>query len=152
MGNWVRTTRTTKSIMKTSGLLILILATLISCDFFGDRVDKEELPGRYVFQIWGKDTLDVYSNGTYTYYKWWDGRKLQNSGTWTYNSSRGAVDFDNFSFLTDSISFADSTFLPRGRWTTRIKTEDDEIHFVYASDIYKGYFLKVDSVDSKKKD
>ena len=94
----------------------------------------------------------MYSNGTYKYYKWWDGIKLQNTGTWTYNSSKGAVDFDNFSFLTDSISFADSTFLPRGRWTTRIKTEDDEIHFVYASDIYKGYFLKVDSVDNKKID
>jgi hypothetical protein len=62
----------------------------------------------------------------------------------------GEVDFDNFSFLTDSVSLADSTFLPRGSWITRIKTEDDEIRFVYASDVYKGYFLKVDSVDSKK--
>jgi hypothetical protein len=62
----------------------------------------------------------------------------------------GAVDFDNFSFLTDSISIADSTFLPRGRWITRIKIKDDEIRFVYASDVYKGYFLKVDSVDNKK--
>ena len=37
--------------MKTYGLLFLALTTLISCEFFGDRVDKEKLPGRYVFQI-----------------------------------------------------------------------------------------------------
>lgn len=126
--------------------------TLISCDFFGDRVDKEKLPGRYVFQTWDNDTLDVYADGTYSYYTWWDGRKLQNSGTWTYNSNRGSVDFDNFSFMTDSISIADSTFLPRGTWMTRIKTKGDEIRFVYASDVYKAYFLKVDSVDNKKID
>jgi hypothetical protein len=138
--------------MKTYGLLFLALTTLISCEFFGDKVDKEKLPGRYVFQIDNRDTLDVYSNGTYSYYKWWDGRKLKNSGTWTYNSSMGEVDFDNFSFLTDSISIADSTFLPSGRWSTKIKTENDEIRFVYASDVYKGYFLKVDSVDNKKID
>lgn len=138
--------------MKTNGLLILILATLISCDFFGDRVDKEKLPGRYVFQTWGKDTLDVYADGTYSYYKWWDGRKLENSGTWAYDSNMGEIDFDNFSFLTDSITIADSTFLPHGHWITRIKTEDDEIRFVYASDVYKAYFLKVDSVDHKKID
>jgi len=138
--------------MKTNGLLFLTLTTLISCEFFGDRVDKEKLPGRYVFQIDNIDTLDVYSNGTYIYYKWWYGRKLQNSGTWTYNSNMGEVDFDNFSFLTDTISIADSTFLPRGRWTTRIKKKDDEIRFVYASDVYKGYFLRVDSVDNRKTD
>src|SRR5687767_7225456 len=98
--------------MTKTVFLFLTLTTFISCSFFGDRVDKEKLPGRYVFQIDNGDTLDVYSNGTYSYYKWWDGRKLQNSGTWTYKSSTGEVDFDNFSFLTDSIGIADSTFLP----------------------------------------
>jgi|GEM_PF-4145308 len=136
--------------MKTNGLLILTLTTLISCEFFGDRVEEKKLPGRYVFQTWGKDTLDVYSDGTYSYYKWWNGRKLENSGTWTYKSNMGEVDFDNFSFLTDSISLGDSTFLPKGSWITRIKTSGDEIRFVYASDVYNAYFLKVDSVDKKK--
>ena len=136
--------------MKTKGLLFLTLATLVSCEFFGDRVDKEKLPGRYVFQIDNRDTLDVYSDGTYSYYKWWSGRKLENSGTWNYNSTMGEVDFENFSFLTDSISLGDSTFLPKGSWITKIKTADNEIRFVYASDVYKGYFLKVDSVDTRK--
>ena len=66
--------------MKTKGLLIITLATLISCWFFGDKVDKEKLPGRYVFQIWGKDTLDVYSNGTYSYHKWWYGKNFKTLG------------------------------------------------------------------------
>ena len=138
--------------MKTNGLITLTLVTLTSCGFIGNRVDKEKLPGRYVFQTWANDTLDVYSNGTYSYYKWWDGRKLENSGTWTYNRNMGEVEFNNFSLLTDSITFADSTFLPGGHWITKIQTEDDEIRFVYASDVYKAYFLKVDSIDNKKID
>lgn len=133
-------------------LLFLTLTTFISCSFMGDRVDKEKLPGTYVFQIDNNDTLAVYADGTYSFYKWRHGRKLQNSGTWTYNSSMGEVHFNNFSFLTDFISIADSTFLPRGSWITRIKTEDDAIRFVYASDVYKGYFLKVDSVHKQKID
>lgn len=137
--------------MKIKGLLFITLATLISCGFFGDKVDKEKIPGRYVFQIWGKDTLDVYSNGMYSYYRWWYGKRLQNSGTWTYDPNVGAVDFHNFSFLTDSISIADLTFLPYGHWITRVKIVDDEIRFVYASDIYKGYFLKVDSINTTSK-
>jgi hypothetical protein len=34
--------------MKIKGLLFITLATLISCGFFGDKVDKEEISGRYV--------------------------------------------------------------------------------------------------------
>ena len=136
--------------MKINGLLILTLAILISCGFFGDRVDNGKLPGRYVFQTWTKDTLDVYADGTYSHYKWWNGRKLENSGNWTYNSTMGEVDFDNFSFLTDSITIVDSTFISHGRWIARIKTENDEIRFVYALDVYKAYFLKVDSLTTKR--
>lgn len=138
--------------MKTKALLFLTLTTLISCSFFGDRVDRGKLPGKYVFQIDNKDTLDVYSNGAYSYSKWRYGKKIKNSGTWIYNSNMGEVEFENFSFLTDTISISDSTFLPRGSWITRIETKDDEIRLVYASDVYKGYFLKVDSVDNKKID
>src|SRR5688572_19708404 len=99
--------------MKTKRFLFLTLTILTSCEFFGDRIDLEKLPGRYVFQIDNGDTLDVYSDGTYSYYKWWSGRKLENSGTWKYNSTMGEVDFDNFSFLTDSIFLGDSTFLSK---------------------------------------
>lgn len=134
--------------MKTKALLFLTLTIFISCEFFGDRVDKEKLPGRYVFQIDNGDTLDVYSNGTYSYYTWSYGKKLQNSGTWTHNSGMGEVDFQDFSFLTNSTNIGDSTFVPRGTWITRIETKENQIRFIYASDVYKGYFLKVDTVDN----
>jgi hypothetical protein len=130
------------------GLLLLTLTTLISCTYSdkGDVVDKDDLIGKYVFQVDHHDTIDVNSNGTYSYYKWWHGRKLENSGTWNYDSSNGRVDFKNFSFLTDTMNIGDSTFVPRGSWNTRIKTEDNELRFIYATDIYKGYFLRVDTV------
>lgn len=128
--------------------LLLLSLMLTSCSLHGDSVNEKALPGRYVFQIAISDTLDVFSNGTYSYTKWWHGKKLQNSGTWTYNPSKRVVQFEDFSFLTDSVSMADSTFVPKGNWNTRVETEDDEIRFVYASDVYKSYFLKVASLDS----
>jgi hypothetical protein len=132
------------------GFLFLALMTFISCSFFRDKVDKEELPGRYVFQIDNNDTLNVYTDGTYSFYKTSSGRKLQNSGRWTYNSNVGEMNFNNFSFLTHSISIGDSTFFPRGSWITRVEKDDDEIRFIYASDVYNGYFLKIDLVNVKK--
>lgn len=116
----------------------------------GDFVDRDKLTGRYVYQSNNQDTIDVNSDGTYTNYTWWDGRKLENSGTWIYDSLNGRVDFNNFSFLLDTIDVGDSTFLPRGHRNTRIQREENEVRFIYATDIYKGYFLRVDSVGRKK--
>ena len=140
--------------MKINGLLFLLLTTIIACTHSGkgDFPDKERLTGRYVYQSNSQDTIDVNSDGTYTNYTWWDNRKLENSGTWFYDSLNGRVDFDNFSFLLDTMDIADSTFVPRGHWNARIEIKENEIRFIYATDIYKGYFLRVDSVDRKKID
>jgi hypothetical protein len=137
--------RVTANTMK-GRLLVLMIVTLSSCQFVGDRVDTNKLPGRYLFKAGGQDTLDVYPDGTYLYYRWWNGKKLKNAGTWTHNVGMGMVDFKNFSFLTDSMRIADSTFLPRGTWSTRIRTSNNDIRFVYASDVDRAYFLRVDSV------
>ena len=134
--------------MKTH--LILLLISLSACT--GDLVRKERLTGRYVFQINNQDTIDVNSDDTYVNYKWWGGKRLENSGTWIYDSINGAVVFQKFSFLTDTIEFRDSTFARIGNWVTRIELKDNEIHFIYATDISKGYFLQVDAVDRKKSD
>lgn len=104
-------------------------------------VDKERLTSRYVYQENNQDTIDVNSDGTYSNYTWTNGKKLKNSGTWAYDSLEGRVIFSNFSFLLDSIG--------HGLWRTRIKTEDDEIRLVYAREIYKAYFLRVDSLDRR---
>jgi len=123
--------------MKTH--LILLLASFSACT--GDVVRKEQLTGRYVFQIDNQDTLDVNSDGTYVNYKWCGSRRLENSGTWIYDSINGAIVFQNFSFSTHTAQFRDSTFVPIGNWVTRINLTDNEIHFIYATDISKRYFF-----------
>jgi hypothetical protein len=140
--------------MKAIILLLSLLIICFCCTFSdkGDEVDKRQLTGRFVFQVNNQDTIDVNSDGTYSNYKWWNGRKLKNSGTWIYDSLDGRVNFQKFSFLTDTIDIGDSTFLPRGSWITKIAVKDNEIRFIYGTDIYKGYFLKVDSIDRKKID
>ena len=140
--------------MKIGRALFLSLTTVIACTYSdkGDSVDKDRLTGRYVFQANNQDTIEVNSDGTYTNYTWWDGRKLENSGTWIHDSLKGRVDFDNFSFLLDTMKLNDSTFILRGHWNTRIQIKESEIRFIYATDIYKGYFLRIDSVDRRKID
>ena len=138
--------------MKTKSLLLFLLTIGFGCTYSdkGDEVDKDELTGRFVYQADNQDTIDVNSDGTYSNYTWSDGRKLENSGTWIYDSLNGRVDFQNFSFLTDTIDVTDSAFVPRGSWNTRIDIKGKEIRFIYGTDIYKGYFLRVDSVDRRK--
>jgi hypothetical protein len=108
--------------------------------------------GRFVYQADYQDTIDVSSNGTYSNYKWSDGRKFTNSGTWTYDSLNGQVHFDNFSFLTDTLHLADSTFIPRGQWRTSVEARGEEVWIVKSTETRKGYFLKIDSIDRKKTD
>lgn len=138
--------------MKIGIHLILLLAIAIACThyFKGDLVSKERLTGRYKYQAGGELTIDVNSDGTYTNHTLWEGRTLENSGTWIYDSLDGRVRFEGFSFLTDTTEIDDSTFVPRGTWDTRIEIKENEIRFIYATDTYKGYFLKVDSIDRKK--
>ena|SRR5688572_25679743 len=138
--------------MRIGRLLILLLTTAFACTYSDKSsfVDRERLTGRYVYQASDQLTIDVNSDGTYTNYTFWGERKLENSGTWIYDSLNGRVKFEGFSFLTDTVGIGDSTFVPHGIWDTRIENKENEIRFIYATDIYKGYFLKVDSVDRKK--
>lgn len=129
--------------MKSKTLIAILWTTLVSCIYSdnGDIISKKRLTGRYVYQANNLDTIDVLSDGTYANYTWWDGKKLTNTGTWKHDSLGGRMIFEDFSFLLDSMG--------RGFWNTRIKIENNEIRFIYATDIYKGYFLRTDSVDRK---
>jgi hypothetical protein len=111
----------------------------------GDIVSSKKLIGRYVYLANPIDTIDVNSDGSYSYYKWWYGNKLQNSGTWLYDSLEGRMNFANFSFLTDTMEFLGGP--GRGNWNTRIQSKNKELRFIYATDIYQGYYLKIDSID-----
>jgi hypothetical protein len=113
----------------------LIVLLLASCD----KVDRYELPGRYVFTHWNRDTIDVKQDGTYRHYTFAHGHKLSNTGTWKLNSNGSEVTFENFSFLTDN--------MPPGLWISRIRIDEEEIHLMYASDI-NAYFKKMEKLDS----
>lgn len=117
------------------GLVIFLVS---SC---GDKVERERLPGRYVFTHWTKDTIDIRMDGTYRHFTFINGKKLENSGTWKLNSIGNEIQFEDFSFLTDS--------LPSGNWFSRIRVDGKEIHLMYAADI-NAYYNKVGQLDSLK--
>ena len=106
----------------------IILLLLTSC---GDRIEREKLIGRYVWNDGRIDTLELRADGTYEYWTFKPGRKLANSGKWKFNSTLNEVEFEkeNFPFLTNHV--------PEGSWFSRLRSKDNEVHLMYAdSDIY----------------
>lgn len=105
----------------------IILLLLTSC---GDRIEREKLIGRYVWNDGRIDTLELRADGTYEYWTFKPGRKLANSGKWKLNSIRNEVEFEleNFPFLTNHV--------PEGSWFSRLKSIDNEVHLMYGRDIY----------------
>ena len=118
----------------------LIFLLLTSC---GDRVEKENLPGRYIFTHWGQDTIDIKGDGTYRHYTFFSGKQLENIGTWNLNSNGTEIQFVEFSFLPD--------YMPTGNWYSRLRVDRDQVHLMYASDI-NAYYRKIDNVDSLEND
>jgi|JI10StandDraft_1071094.scaffolds.fasta_scaffold533609_2 hypothetical protein len=116
----------------------IIIFLFASC---GDKVDRDKLPGRYVFTHWDRDTIDVRNDGTYRHYTFAYGKTLENSGTWKLNSIGNEIQFEDFSFLTDS--------MPSGNWFSRLRVDGEEIHLMYADDI-NAYYNKVIELDSVK--
>jgi hypothetical protein len=84
----------------------LIIFLFTSCG--GDKVDRNKLPGRYVFTHSKHDTIDIKNDGTYRHYTFAYGQTLENTGTWKLNSNGNEITFEDFSFLTDS--------MPSGLW------------------------------------
>src|SRR6188472_711241 len=103
---------------------ILIVLLLSSCGDNGGKVEKENLPGRYVFTHWGKDTIDIMDDGTYKHFTFNDGKRLENTGTWKLRASQDEILFEDFSFLTDG--------MPPGNWYSRLRVDGEEIHLMYA--------------------
>ena len=116
--------------MKTT-FLLLIIVTLTFCS---NHFDKEQLPGIYVLNAWGHDTLELKSDGTYYYHTFGTGKILKNNGTWNLNKSGNEVAFENFTFLTNELG--------PGTWFSRVKQEGSKIQLIYASDI-DVYFEKI---------
>ena len=120
-------------------VVILVVSLLPSCGFKVDEVEREKLPGRYVFTHWSKDTIEIRADGTYNHFTFINGKKLENQGVWTLRASQDEIQFKEFSFLTDN--------LPPGNWFSRLRVEGEEIHLMYACDI-NAYYKKVSELDS----
>lgn len=122
--------------------LLLMPLIIFLCTSCVDKVEKEDLPGQYVFTHWGRDTIDIKGDGTYRHYNLVSGQQFENTGTWKLNSNGNEIQFENFSFLDDK---------PTGNWFTRLRVEESEIQLMYASDI-NAYYRKVGSLDSLEND
>ena len=113
-------------------ILSVIIFIFSACS---NHVDNKRLIGQYVFNDWGRDTLELKSDGTYYHYTFQDGKKLENSGKWKLNSSEDEIKFDDYSFITDKQG--------TGIWYSRIKLDGNEIHLMYADEENK-YYNKID--------
>lgn len=113
--------------------IAILLFSFVSC---GEKVDKEQLYGHYELSHWSKDTLELKTDGTYYYRIYLDNRKLENSGNWKLNVTGNEIKFEKFSFLGDG--------LPKGNWFSKLRTDGDEIHLMYASE-ENIYFKKLPS-------
>ena len=88
------------------------------------------------------DTIRINAKGNYSYHTLWFDKQLMNSGTWHYDSSNCRIVFADFSFLTDTMEFLNGP--GHGFWSPQIRKKKNEIQLVYATDIQKGYYLKID--------
>ncbi len=121
--------------MKARSTLFVILLVLTSCVRQYDKVPRERIIGRYVWNEDQAGALDVNDDGTYRYWMYEDTAKLENFGTWELDSVSNAVAFDNFSFLTDD--------LPRGVWVSELRSQNNEVQLMYADDS-NTYLKKVE--------
>lgn len=87
---------------------------------------REKIPGQYVWNEGEAGTLDVNADGTYHYWISETTPRLENYGTWELDTVSNAIIFEDFRFLTDG--------LPGGRWRSRLRSEDNEVHLMYARD------------------
>lgn len=122
------------TLYKQDSFMILFRTTIIfllltSC---GDRIEREKLIGRYAWSDGRIDTLELRADGSYEYWTFAPGRKFANSGKWKLNPILNEVEFEleNFPFLKNHV--------PDGSWFSRLRSRDNEVHLMYAtdSDIY----------------
>lgn len=113
-------------------VLLLWIFLLWRCSDNDKLADKNRLIGRYIIQTHKLDTVDINSDGTFIRY--YENEKLP--GKWTYDSITGYLKLEDF-------------WYSNGDWHTRVRQKESEIHFIYATDISGGYYLRVDSTDRK---
>jgi hypothetical protein len=105
--------------------MIIILFLLSSCV---NRIDRDRLIGKYVWNDGRIDTLEVRADGTYEYWTFVPGRKMAHSGTWKFDSTVNKVEFEseNFPFLT--------SHAPDGSWFSRARIINSEVQLMYTLD------------------
>lgn len=112
--------------------IIFIFLLITSCT---DKVDKNNIPGQYIFAHLNQDTIDINSDGTYRHHSFKNGQTLENSGRWSLNSSGSEITFESFTFMADKSQM--------GNWISKIKLEGKEIQLIYSSDSNDSYYKKM---------
>ena len=120
--------------MKRVLLILIVFIGLTAC---ADRIKQEDLIGKYGYSE-GGDTIVINADGSYHHYLTRrTGQRLENRGTWKYDSESNEVLFEKFSFFTENS--------PAGNWFSRIRAKDGEIDLMYSSE-NNIYYRKQDSI------
>lgn len=104
-------------------LFLLSILTLILFSSCSQKVDKEQLVGKYVSNT-HPDIIELKSDFTYLHSLKGKDTTYLDSGTWKLDESGNNIIFKNFTFFDD---------IPPGNWYSKIKI-DDGIKLMYSSE------------------
>ena len=118
--------------MKKTLIIISIFVSIISCK---NKINREDLYGTYVFNMWNKDTIIIKPNNSYIYKTLKNDSVALIKGKWLFNSKIDEITLEGLNFTTKVKS--------NGYWTSKIKIINGKEILMYASDI-NAYFEKID--------
>ncbi|HEY8938269.1 MAG TPA: hypothetical protein VIM65_23775 [Cyclobacteriaceae bacterium] len=117
-----------------SRLSIFFILVLVACN--SNKINKEEVPGVYIFSEGGYK-LELKEDGTYRHsYTAAHGKVIEKTGTWELHSFGSQILFKDFSFLTSSNAVTD--------WNSKLRIENNKIDLMYdwKDDIYYRRIVK----------
>jgi len=118
--------------MKKTLIIILIFVSVISCK---NEINKENLYGTYVFNMWNKDTIIIKPDNIYIYKTLKNNSVALITGKWTFNSQINQIKFEGLNFTSKVKS--------NGYWVSKIRIINGKEVLMYASDI-NAFYEKID--------
>nr|WP_068886960.1 hypothetical protein [Pedobacter panaciterrae] len=108
--------------------LFYIFISAIMLAGCSNKIDERVLSGKYHFNTYKLDVLNLYRDHTYQHqYVNTKGQVFECKGKWRYNGKE--ILFHDFNFFNDLGPVGGA-----GVWISRIVEEDEKIHLIYSSD------------------
>lgn len=109
-------------------LLYFVACFIASCT----QPNSDMLVGSYCLNRYcGRDSLTLYKNNKYKHKLYFfNGRIVEDFGTWQLDSIRSSVSFENFVFYND-----DGSKSMAGLWTSNVELlKEKEVRLMYSND------------------